>query len=396
MPTLQETINYVIEFLRFRMSSQQPIGISTGYPQLDDMFGGGLVRQQLSYLVGDSGVGKSWLASSFIIRGAKWLSEGNKVLSGYVNSGEGKASVANKENKPPLIVFWSLEMAESPVVVRMLSQVITRLSSQEVNSDRILRGTITEQEAELLNEAYTWLFALGEYVYVEFGAKSVADMEEVLECLSQTYDVVLLVVDYFRLIDEVATDGSMASLQAERSSKLRSLAKLYDCHVMSLFDINREGQKTQNRPSLANMRGGVAAQYDADLILVLRPHESMTEEKGGFQKESRLVLEVQKGRFVGKGSIDLYARLGNGRIEMWEGVEDAENGTDGEPFWGQAESRGESSGASEQFTDDHDHQRTEEALGSPWVCDPDIRVRVRGRCGGERDDSALFVDTVGD
>jgi len=394
---LQEVANQVIAFLRQRANSPLPIGISTGLPRLDELFGGGLVRQQLSYLVGDSGVGKSWLASAFVLNGAKWLLGGNKVQSGYVgNEDKDKQAIANKEGKQPLIVFWSLEMAESPVVCRMLSQVVTHLSLEaEVNNDKVLQGKMSGEEAVWLAKAYDWLFALGQYVYMEFDARSVADMSAVLDALSQQYDIVLLVVDYFRLIEEVAIDGNMSTLQAERSAKLRNVAKHYDCHVLSLFDINREGQNTKGKPGLNNMRGGVAAQYDADLVVVLRPHEDYMDEKGNSKVETRLVLEVKKGRFVKKDSTELYARLGSGRIEMWKGEDNKHGAEASESVWGEyagegsgtsgseggseGSGRGGSAGSGRGADDDDDRKLSQKVVGRVGVRNLDLSVDEFGR-----------------
>jgi len=308
-------------------------GLTTGLPQLDELIGGGWERQQLSYLVGDSGVGKSWLATFWILKAVEWLIKhpGLRPSTGYVLTGEAeddsvRKAVLDKSSKPPIIVFWSLEMAESPVVIRLLSQLSQTVLGKPFDSACLMRGTMgapagTPEWAARQDAFRTLYHALhdkyGQHVFLEFEARSVADMRHILDELAVGYDICLLVVDYFRLIDEVATDGNMTTVQAERSRKLREVAKEYDCHVLSIFDINREGQRA-GQPQTYHMRGGVAAHYDADLVLTLAIADEEKKPAHVNSNLRHLVFQVAKGRFVAQSRLDLQINLATGIVDLWD------------------------------------------------------------------------------
>jgi len=147
---------------------------------------------------------------------------------------------------------------------------------------------------------------------MEFEARSVIDLRRVLDELSQAYDICMIVIDYFRLIAETAYDGNMATLQEERSKSLRELGRDYDCHVLAIFDITREGQKS-GAIGTQHMRGGVAANYDADLVLVVQNIDE--EETTG--PIHHLLLRVAKGRHVAQNILGLAINLASGYVEAW-------------------------------------------------------------------------------
>ena len=333
MPFLSALVTTVFESLSRRLVEGAVPGLPTGLPCLDDMIGGGWNRQQLSYLVGDSGVGKSWLATFWMLAAADWLAgpSGQRPSTGYVLTGGAEddavhRAVLDKETKPPIIVFWSLEMAESPVVIRLLAQVAAGGVGHSIDSGCLMRGNLgaprgtpewTQRQHEFVALYDLLRTHYGKHIFLEFEARSIAEMRGVLDDLAVAHDICLLVVDYFRLIDEVATDGNMTTVQAERSKKLRDIAKEYDCHVLSIFDINREGQKA-GQPQTYHMRGGVAAHYDADLVLTLAIAEDEKKNPPANRNLRHLVFQVAKGRFVAQSTLDLQIDLSTGQVEQWD------------------------------------------------------------------------------
>lgn len=306
MPFLGDLFTQVFNNLIMRLTMTRPIGLTSGIPEVDAAIGGGFVRQQLSYLVGDSGIGKSWLVSWFVLQGAKALAKNPDTcpVSGYLLTGKNldddvKQAVLDKINKPPIIVFWSLEMAELPVTVRLLTQLASEKEGIEIDSAALLQGKFKEGTGEEAFKKLSTLYVetvkeLGLSIFLEFSSTSIAQVRNVLDDLVRTYDIVLVVVDYFRLIDEMALDGSRVSIQEGRSGKLREIARDYDCHVLSIFDINREGQKAQQVHKY-HMKDGTAANYDADIVITL----GLAEGDDGTSKERHLIFTVEKARFSG-------------------------------------------------------------------------------------------------
>jgi len=96
--------------------------------------------------------------------------------------------------------------------------------------------------------------------------------------------------------------------------QLSQLAKYYDCHVLSVFDITRLGQQAE-RVGLQHMKGGTAAQYDADVVLVLNEHEKGGKEKDVYSRHGVVELMVAKNRFGVTKTIQLQIDRGTGLIE---------------------------------------------------------------------------------
>lgn len=347
MPFLSELVGQVYDELARRMTSTQPAGLPTGIPAIDEMIGGGWVRQQLSYLVGDSSVGKSWLASSWMMRGAQWLlaHTGERPMSGYILTGAAaddatRKAVLDKENKQPIIVFWSLEMAESPVTTRMMAQLGKETYKIVLDSGHLQRGNLGVQPGtpewdkvlEYMKGIY-WLMhdEYGKYIYIDFESRNIPQFRSILSDLAAAYDICFVVVDYFRLIEDVASDGSMSTLQAEKSQKLKDIAKQFDCHVLSIFDITREGQKSTGI-DVSQMKGGTAAQYDADLVLTLEQdrEEAKAAQRGPPLSHKHLILRAGKGRHVANGRLDLRMEMATGYVELYDqrdaGVWDTQRG----------------------------------------------------------------------
>lgn len=316
---LHKVIPQVYEMLALRIESDNPVGVSTGINELDDKLGGGWLRQQTSYLVGESGVGKSWLTSWWILTAAGWLSEGNRPLSGYIISGnptEQKEIVQDKDGKKPIVVYWSLEMSESLICYRLLTQSAYKMFGQSIDSKRLLSGNLHDDQLEILRETWKGIERHFNNLYLEFNIKTLGEFDELLMRLSSEYDVCYVVVDYFRLIDVIGADG-IADAQSLRSSGLKRLAKDYDCHVQAIFDITREGEKAE-RIEASHMKGGTAARYDSDLTMSIA-----SEEDDG--NVTHLLLNTLKTRLVPAFSIPLRLDKATGVVESLKERRDVMN-----------------------------------------------------------------------
>lgn len=323
MPKLCDVLPQVWERIALRMRTTQPMGLTTGIPDLDRVLGQGWTRQELTYLVGDSGVGKSWLTSWFVLSGARWLFEhpDERPFSGYLLSVDKQErvqqQVLEKEGKPPLVVFWSLEMMEMATVTRFTTQTVWMLLGKDLDSADVRLGRLTEGVTEEdFARAYMCLRGeWGKYIWMDYTDRTIEDFRETLDDLSSDHDIVLVVIDYFRRIEEFESEGNIAVAQEVRSGALSELAHYYDCHVLCVFDITRTGQRA-SRIQLSHMKGGTAAQYDADTVLVLNEHLIDTgRRKETYSREGLLDLEVAKNRFGMTGTIQLEIDRATGAIE---------------------------------------------------------------------------------
>ena len=248
------------------------------------------------------------------------LKEGH-IATGYQASdafGEIGQRVADKGGKTPLIVFWSLEMPPTPITMRLLSQALDG-GGGSITSSRLVSKEIS---LDTLHDAVDCLKPIEQHIYFEFDAHTTNEFRLVLNDLTMTHDIVMVIVDYFRLIEEIAIDGSISGQQAGKSEHLRAIAKDYDCHVLSIFDINREGEKSR-KPSSSFMKGGTAAKFDGDLVIYAFIDELSCDKDGRPNTNPVcLVLDVVKGRFVEQKTLKLSLDRATGKVDEWRKHDD--------------------------------------------------------------------------
>ena len=303
---LKDQAKEIIACLEEWANHDGPVGTPTGIDGLDIITSGWL-RQDLIYLVGDSGKGKSWLASYFLLEAAKWTCHtSSKPLS------------KNPNDKPGLVLFWSLEMGEVPVISRLLAQqMVTHLDGDtDLLDARDIRENITAFSDIEIDQAFVkarddFYGDLGEHIVLEFDTGSIEELAVLMANLSETYDILFVVVDYFRMISGSGSVDSIPAAQENRSKDLKRLAKHFDCAVLSIFDINREGQKDTGGPSIHHMRGGSAAQYDADQVLMLTWGEENALTRANY---TPVTLRVAKNRNGPLGEVPLWINLANGEV----------------------------------------------------------------------------------
>jgi replicative DNA helicase len=327
MPFLAPLAATVLKEVGRRANSKEPLGLTTGIKEIDDMLGGGWIRQNLTYIGGDSGVGKTWLVLWFLIQGAKLLGSrpDMRPMTGYmldesIPENDWRRHVANKEGKPPIVVFWSLEMAEFLVTARIMSMVASTHHRINISSVDMLSGAVLKdpdpikqrQNQRLMKQIYEELVEqYGSSIYMEFDAQTMDEFLAVLRKLSEKYDIVMVIIDYFRHIKGMDA-GNTADTQGNKSSMLRYIARSYDCHLVCVMDITRAGQK--GGVQISDLKGGTAAQYDADTVFMVR-NITKEEERIGF--ESCIELDLAKGRNVAQGKIQLSLNLRTGVVTLW-------------------------------------------------------------------------------
>lgn len=316
----------VLAELSRRVSSSDPVGLPTGIEELDELLGG-LPRQMLSYLVGDSAVGKSLFASYLLLETAIWLAKrGSGPASAYILDTTDQITrrhVHDKERKPPVVVFWSLEMSEAMVATRLLTQATKLSTGITIDSGKLIRGKMEGTPgADLvgaLKKGYQVIQEVGHNLVLVFRDQTVADFRATLTELALTHDICLVVIDYFRLIQDVIMESSGAGRQEAVSRDLMTLAREFDCHVLSIFDINREGQKNR-KPRVTDMKWGTAPQYDADIVLLMWIDRYTKEqlESGADVPIQHVTIEIAKARDAPKGRIDLALEVKCGQFESWK------------------------------------------------------------------------------
>ncbi|MBR2434490.1 MAG: replicative DNA helicase, partial [Lentisphaeria bacterium] len=262
-------------FMRLCNREIEP-GIPTGFPDLDNLTGGGLKKQEMFVLAARPSIGKTALALN-IVR--------NIVMK----------EVPGQPRKR--VMFFSLEMSAEQVAQRMLC------TESEVSLSSIMDGTFNSQnEISKLTAAVSAL-SKAQLVIDPTGGISIYELRAKARKEKDLHGLDLIVIDYLQLMKatEAAKDGRQAEVAAI-SGGLKKLAKDLDVPVLVLAQLNRETEKGQGKnakPKLSNLRESGAIEQDADVVVFLHRDRDEAKEKQNPEENRgpiKVELIVEKNR----------------------------------------------------------------------------------------------------
>jgi replicative DNA helicase len=215
-------------------------GIPTGFDGLDQLTAG-LRAGNFVLVAGRPGLGKSALAANIV------------------------QNIAIRQGLP--VGFWTLEMTEQELVLRMIC------SEAGVSFSSLRNAHLTDQEWGLVVRAARALAAAPLWLD-ETAELTVTQLEARIRRAQADQGIVLAVVDYLQLILPGRRGERREAEVAEISRTLKGLAKSLAIPIVALAQLSREATKRAGwRPTLADLRESGALEADADLVVfVHREH----------------------------------------------------------------------------------------------------------------------------
>jgi replicative DNA helicase len=242
--------------------AQSPDTISTGFPSLDRILGGGVRRGDLIVLGGDVGSGKSAFALAVALR------------------------VAQAREK---VIFYSGEMSTERLLERVLAiegRVRVDDLRQGVPND-IARASVGAA-AVRMRDGLPRLDAL---------PGSIEDLEQDLEDVK----VDLVVVDSLQWL--VRGAGNTGEELAEAVRRLKKLAVARHCAILTTSQLPELSARDDRRPTLDDFGAMGAVKHHADVVLALY-REDMYDRRREIEGATELL--VRKNRNGNIGYVDLY------------------------------------------------------------------------------------------
>ena len=243
--------------------------VRTGIKALDKLLGGGMVQDGLYILAGRPGMGKSAMGIA---------------IAEHVAQTVGKVD------------YFSLEMSREQIMARRLSAI------SKVDGKLILMDTLTESEYSRMIEATRKTAAVPLYC-TNGWAQSV---QRITAIARAARDVKLVVVDHFGLILRPGKRQD-ADESREIAHALKRLAQSLNQPVLCLAQLNRQNeQRSDKRPTLADLRATGAMEEDADgVIFIHRPDYYRPDYKRDKGAPERTEIILAKNRHGSTGRIDL-------------------------------------------------------------------------------------------
>lgn len=215
--------------------------VPTGYPNLDEAFGGGLIRGGFYIAAARPGVGKTALA----------LAIAERVCRQYEKR----------------VMFVSLEMRPTELMAREAA-MISGIPSTEI----LVQRNLGDRNAALF-EAFNKL----EFAGPSYNRKNRLSVSDI-GFMARRSKAQLLIIDYLGLIQE--RDGKDRYEKTTNiSNRLKELAMDLNIPIFCLAQLNRQATATEE-PKLSDLRDSGALEQDADGILMMyRPEEAAEGEE---------------------------------------------------------------------------------------------------------------------
>ena len=243
-----------------------PDAISTGFPSIDRMLGGGVRRHDLIVLGGDVGAGKSSLALAIALR------------------------VAEREER---VAVMTGEMDEDRLWERALA------SEARIRLDDLRRGKLADETRAAVGAAAVRLRSRPLRV-IPMAANSFTETAERLTRASAT----LTVVDYLQLLPPALVGRSLEEEMATAVRRLKEIAAAADTALLVVAQLPAHDPRRRDpRPTLDDFGVLGAVKYHADVVLGLY-REEMYQTARGVEGATELI--VLKNRHGGTSFVDLY------------------------------------------------------------------------------------------
>ena len=248
--------------------------IPLGYPKLDKLLGGGMIRGGLYILAARPGCGKTTFALNCAER---MLAAGRRVL------------------------FVSLEQEALELESRRLAMADGKHTAMS-----ILRGDLESMDLDALAPK---LVELGQRP-LHYLTRPRVRVEDVL-FFARKARADAVVVDYLGLLAH-QPGRSLYEMVTATSNELKRAARSLKVPILCLAQLNRalEG-RTNQAPRLSDLRDSGAIEQDADGVLLLHRIDRGESADGSLEP---LDLIVAKHRHGGTGTVRFSWALRNGRI----------------------------------------------------------------------------------
>jgi len=246
-------------------SSNDLMGLSTGYPAIDEKIGG-LQKGQLIILAARPSMGKSTLALTI-------------------------ADTVAKAGSTVLII--SMEMTASELGVKFCSQRKT-INTKSLSSPKQWDKAKWDKFSQFIGECSDL-----EIYMDDSSTQTIASIYSKARKLKHTSNLDLLIVDHIGLID--GEGFSETERLSKISRELKRMAKDLDCPVLALSQLNRKCDDKpagQHRPVLSDLRQSGSIEQDANVVAFL--YRDVLYDKNTAQPHlTELIFRKVRGGEIG-------------------------------------------------------------------------------------------------
>ncbi len=242
-------------------------GISTGYPQLDEITSG-FQNSEMIVVAGRPSMGKTALA---------------------LNIAE------NMVARDVPVAIFSLEMSRQQLTQRLLS------SRSAVSGHKIRRNMLSDRDMEAILQAANDLMQRPLYIDDTPGL-SIMQLRAKARRLKQSHEIGAIFVDYLQLMTSGRRAESRQQEVSEISRGIKALARELNVPVICLSQLNRAAEQREgHRPRMSDLRESGSIEQDADVVAMLHREsyyhindQSWMEANEDKQSLAELIIAKQR------------------------------------------------------------------------------------------------------
>lgn len=242
-------------------------GVPSGFKELDGATRG-WQPGDLIIIAARPSVGKTAFTLNLTLNAAKYLAD------------NGGGSVA----------FWSLEMKNSRLMMRMLA------AESETWLTKMQTGKMTKEDmANLYKNGVQKIARLGIF-FDEQPGLTMQKLKAKARKLKRKNKLKIIFIDYLQLMTPEGRTGNREQEISSISRGLKLLAQELEVPIVALSQLSREIEKrTNNKPQLSDLRESGAIEQDADLVMFLYgANEAQIEQA----KTDGNVLEIMNRKYA--------------------------------------------------------------------------------------------------
>ena len=229
--------------------------IGTGFPELDELLGSGLIAATLSTLGARPSTGKTTLAINI----ATFIALTQRVL------------------------FISLEMSAGMIYDRIVADK-ANIKYNDCMQHRVdfdtVRGVVESYQNLTIED-------------------SISDIEDIVNLIHETKPD-FVVIDYIQIVTSKFPFSDNRQRIDHISRLLKQTAKQTGAHILSLSQITRAGK---DRPTMSDLKESGGLEQDSDYIMLL--YREYVNDKSAQIKPEATTLTLDKNKFGRTGEIEM-------------------------------------------------------------------------------------------
>ena len=261
--TLRRFMDYVV-----KAGENRDNFAPTGFPKLDGILGGGLIRGGLYILGARPSVGKSTFALNLA------------------------------DNMAGNSLFVSLEMSPEQLTAKRVSRLTGYASS------KLLSGQLPDKAWEAVAMATTVIDQSGVY----FNSRYDLTVQEIHLLAQSVPQLRCVFLDYLGLIRPASRNGSAYKQVSQISRELKRMAISLNVPVVCLCQLSRKiEERKERKPVLSDLRDSGAIEQDADGVLFLYREDYYTGTSAdGFPSDVTLTVAKNRHGKTGEDSFRFW------------------------------------------------------------------------------------------